>query len=365
MQEKGHISTNQYIWLLFSIITSFSTLQIVGRLVKHAGRDAWLSVVIAWFVDIVLAVVYAYLGVRFPGQSMVQYSMTILGGFWGRLVGAIFSVFFLLSASCLIYGLCALLNNAFFPKTPVNALLVVCFALVAVGARKGLEVFSRTSEILGPLYLLSFIVLFSLAVPFGRFDNLKPQLYQGFLPMLTGTPFLLSFIGICIIMGMFIPYCSKPAGGFIGKVAAVTLGSAVFEGLIVLGIAVFGAEQTGNTVNIGLGLARIVGLGGTIQRLEAIWLMVSVAAAIMSAISLLWAFSIGIAQITGLAAYQPLVYPSALLTFIVTITSFENSNDLNVFANYIFPFIALFVESGLEYLLLIVALLRKKRGGTA
>lgn len=362
MQEKGRISTNQYIWLLFSIITSFSTLQIVGRLIEHAGRDAWLSAVIAWFVDIVLAVVYAYLGLRFPGQNMIEYSITILGKFWGKAVALLFLLFFLVSASALLRSLCNLLNGDFFPTTPANVLLFICFALVGIGARKGLEVFARTSELLGPLYLLSFIILFSLAVPLCHFQNLKPQLYQGIMPSLTGAPFLLSFISICIIMGMFIPYCNEPANGFIGKVIAVTVGSAMFEFLVIFGISIFGAEQAGNVVNVGLALARIIGLGGTLQRLESIWLVVSVAAAVMSGISLIWAFSLGISQIAGLQTYRPLVYPSALLAFIVTVTSFETSNDVNLFANYVFPFIALFVESGLGLFLLVMALLRKKRG---
>lgn len=362
MEEKSVISTNQYVWLLFSIITSFSTLQIVGRLIAHAGRDAWLSVIFAWFTDIVLAAVYAYMGIRFPGQNLVQYSITILGRFWGSVIGILFLLFFLISSSGLIRSLCSLLTNEFFPGTPIDALLIICFVLVAAGAKKGLETFARTSEILGPIYLLSFIILFTIAVPLANFSNLKPQLYRGFFPSLTGAPFILSFISICIMMGMFIPHCNKPANGFKGKFIAVTLGSIIFELLVILGIGVFGAEQAGNLINVGLELARMVSIGDAIQRLEAIWLMVSVAAGIMTAISLIWAFSLGISQIAGLRSYKPLVYPSALLALVLAVTSFNNSNDTNTFANYIFPFIALFVESGLEWFLFIMALVLKKRG---
>lgn len=362
MQEKGIISTNQYVWLLFSLITSFSTLQIVGMLIEHAGRDAWLSVVCAWFIDVMLAVVYAYLGVRFPGQDMVKYSITILGNFFGRIVGLFFILFFLISSSVNIRGLCSLLHNAFYPKTPINVLIVICFTLVAVGVKKGLEAFARTSEILGPIYLLSFIILIALALPLVNLDFLKPQLYKGLLPSLTGTPFILSYISICIIMGMFIPYCNKPANGFKGKFIAVTMGTTIFSLLVVLGIGIFGSANAGNLVNVSLGIARIVTLGSAIQRLEAIWLMVSVAAGIMSAISLLWAFCLGFSQIAGLNTYKPVVYPSALLALVLTITSFDNTNDLFNFVNYTFPFFALFVESGLELLLLFAAIISKKRG---
>jgi spore germination protein KB len=362
MQEKGKISTNQYVWLLFSIITSFSTLQVVGRLIYHAGRDSWLSVALAWLADVILAVVYAYLGLRFPGESMVQYSISILGGFWGRIVGALFSLFFLISASVFIRGLCTLLSNGFFPNTPINVIIIVCFLIVGIGVKKGLEAFSRTSEILGPLYLLSFVVLFSLVIPFIHFDNLKPQLYNGFMPSLTGAPYILSFISICIMMGMFIPYCNKPANGFLGKFIAVTMGALALLLLVAFGIGAFGAERAGNEVNVGLELARQISLGKTIQRLEVVWLMVSVAAGIMSSISLIWAFSLGISQIAGLSTYKPLAFPSVLFAFILTITTFDNDNALVGFANYTFPFIGVFVESVLELFLLIMALALNKRG---
>lgn len=364
MQEKGVISTNQYVWLLYTIITSFSTLQIVGRLIAHAGNDAWLSVLFAWFADIVLAVVYAYLGLRFPGQSIPQYSVTILGKFWGGIVGLLFSLFFLLAASGFISSMCSLLTNLFFPKTPITVFMVICYIMVVVGVQKGLEAFARTSEIMGPIYLVCFIIILGLAVPLVHINNLKPQLYQGMLPSLTGAPFLLSFISICIMMGMYIPYCNKPKDGFKGKFIAVTLGSVVFMLLTVFGIGIFGTNQSGNMVNVGLQIARIVTIGNVLQRLEAIWLMVSIAAGIMAAISLVWASSLGISQIANLSSYKPLVKPLALLAFVISVTSFSTINEITEFSNYVFPFIAMFVESGLELFLLLMAIVLKKRGST-
>lgn len=60
MHEKGIISTNQCIWLLFCLITSFTTIHIPRLIILQAGRDAWLSVILAWFLDVLLAMVYAY-----------------------------------------------------------------------------------------------------------------------------------------------------------------------------------------------------------------------------------------------------------------------------------------------------------------
>lgn len=360
MQEKGIISTKQYKWLLFSIITSFSTLQISSILIAHAGRDAWLSVICAWLIDVALAVVYAYMGKRFPGENMVQYSESVLGKFFGKLVGALFSLFFLLSASVLIRSLCTLLQNAFYRYTPLNLLILASFVIIAICAKKGLEVVARISALLGPIYLLSLIILFLSVVPLVKFDDLKPFLEQGASPFLSGSPFILSFISICIIMGMYIPCCEKPEYGFKGKFFAVTLGSIMLELQVIFGICILGPKPAGESLNVGLQLAKLIYIGDT--RLEVVFLMMSIAAGIMAAASLIWAFSLGVSQITGLSTYKPIVYPAALLAFIIAVTSFDNSKDIYHFIKYTFPFIALFVESGLELFLLAVALLFKKRG---
>ena len=360
MQEKGIISTKQYKWLLFSIITSFSTLQMSSILINHAGRDAWLSVICAWALDVALAVVYAYMGKRFPGENMVQYSMSVLGKYFGKLVGALFALFFLLSASVLIRSLCSLLQRAFFPETPINVLIAASFILIAYVAKKGLEVFARISALLGPIYLASLIILFLTVAPLINLDELKLFLEQGAFPFLSGSPFILSFISICIIMGMYIPYCNKPEYGFKGKFISVTMGSIMLGLQVISGICILGPKPAGETINLGLQLAKIVRVGDT--RLEVLFLMISIAAGVMSATSLIWAFSLGVSQIAGLSTYKPIVYPSALLAFIITVTSFDTGNDIYNFVTYVFPFIAVVVESGLELFLLAAALIFKKKG---
>ncbi|WML33593.1 GerAB/ArcD/ProY family transporter [Clostridium sp. OS1-26] len=107
--------------MLFSIITSFSTLQIPGLLTFHAGRDAWLSVIIAWFLDVLVDLLYTYMGIRFPGENFVQYSITILGKYFGKIVGAMFPIYFLIVASALMRAISIL-----FPlKGKCNALAFI------------------------------------------------------------------------------------------------------------------------------------------------------------------------------------------------------------------------------------------------
>lgn len=362
MSEKGIISTNQFVWMLFNIITSFTVLQIPSFLIINGERDSWLLVLIAWFLDVMLALVYAYMGIRFPGQNFVQYSITILGNFFGKIIGILFPLFFLMVTSVLMRAISILINNMVLPKTPIEIIILSGYIIVAYSVKKGIEATARACEILGPIYLISFILLFIFVSPQVKVDNLKPQLLLDLPTMLSGSIFILTFIGICIMMGMYIPICNKMQNGFLAKFIAVSIGATVISLLVFFSIGVFGYIQAGNFVNPGYMLSRTIRIGSQIDRVEIIWLIVAIEAGIMTSANLIWASSLGISQIIGLKSHMPIVYPVALIAAVLSLVSFDNNVDLFNFAFYAFPFVGFFVETGLEVFLFIMALILKKRG---
>ncbi|CAA7602247.1 Spore germination GerAB [Acididesulfobacillus acetoxydans] len=362
MPEKGIINSKQFAWLLFIIVTSVSTSQIPAMLVAAAGRDAWLSILGGWFINILVAILYAYMGLRFPGENFVQYSMTLLGKYLGRIVGIIFPLFFLLACATFLRGLSRLVNIAFLPDTPYEVILVSNFLVSAYIARKGIEVSARMTEVLGPLFFISGIVLFLMVIPLIDISRLKPQFANGVIPSLKGTPLAQAFFGLCIIMAMFMPVCDRPEKAFRAKFAAISMGTLFVGMLTAFSTGVFGVEQTKNMYSPGLMLARMVHFGTYLERIEILWMVILVGAGIVAAAILLWAFSLGIAQLAGLKTYQPLVYPAALLALMFGLVSFPGSGEQSTFTHYTFPLLAFGVEVGLEVFLLLTALILRKRG---
>ncbi|PKM49924.1 MAG: hypothetical protein CVV02_13770 [Firmicutes bacterium HGW-Firmicutes-7] len=358
MSNKEKISTNQFVWMLFGIITSFTVLQIPGILILHAGRDAWLSVIVAWFLDVLLALVYAYMGLRFPGQNFVQYSMTILGKLGGRIVGFIFPLYFLMVTALLMRAISTLIetNLSDMPKLVIYSMGCIT---IAYTARKGIEIIARVCEILGPIYLISLFILFFMAIPIIKIDRVKPFLMEGSYPFLSGSILILSFIGICIMMAMYIPVCNHPENGFKAKFIAVTMGATMITTLIFLVIGAFGAEQAGSMVNPGASLAREIQVG-IFERLESVWLIVAVGAGIMTCVNLIWAFSMGASQIIGLNSYKPLVLPATLIATVLSIISFDSNIEMLNFVFYVYTIIAVFVQTGLEMFLFAMAFILKK-----
>ena len=360
--EQGIINTNQYLWILFIIIPSFTVLQVPGLLIFQAGRDAWLSVATAWFLDILIAVLYAYMGIRFPGENCVQYSSSILGKIFGKLVGLLFISFFLIVSVSLMRALAININNVLLPKTPLEIILLGAYIIIAYIVRKGIEVIARICEVLGPLFLLSIVGLFVLVIPSIHLDRLKPQLDYGLYPFLSGAVLLLTTLGICIAMGWYIPLCNRPENGFPAKFKAASLGAFMISLVVVSGIGIFGVEQASNMTNPGLEIARFIHIGDYFERMEVIWMVIAIGAGIMTAINTIWIFSLGVAQIVEVKTYKPLVYPTALVSLALCLTSFPDNTSYLSFAFYSFPILGLLIQGGLGLLLLIAALISGKKG---
>jgi spore germination protein (amino acid permease) len=362
MPEKGIINTKQFTWLLFVLITTFATMQLPGILIMQAGRDAWLSVLGAWFLDVLLALVYAYMGIRFPGENFVQYSITILGEYLGRTVGILFPLFFLLVCTIVLRGLSHVVNTVFLPNTPLYIILVSSYLVSALIGRKGIEVIARMTEILGPLFFLSIVTLSFLVLPSFHLARLKPQFDEGVAPFLIGTPLILTSFGVCIIMAMYIPHCNRPENGFLAKFCAVSMGALGVGLVTVLSVGIFGNEDAQYMFSSGLQLSKMINFSNYFERVEMIWLMIVVGSGIVGSSSLLWAFGEGLAQIVGLKTYQPLIYPGALISFVLCVVSFPSSLQQTGFYHYTFPIVAVFIETGLELFLFAAALILHKRG---
>lgn len=362
MPEKGIINTNQFVWLLFIIITTFAVMHVPGLLIMQAGRDAWLSVLGAWFLDVLLAIVYAYMGIRFPGENFVQYSITILGKYLGRIVGILFPLFFLLVCTIVLRGLSQIVGTVFLPRTPFEVILASSFLVCALIGRKGIEVIARMTEILGPLYLFSVLTLCFLVLPSVQIARLKPQFDEGIAPFVVGIPLILVYFGACIMMAMYIPLSNRPENGFLAKFSAVSLGALLVGLITAFSVGIFGVEDAKYMYSPALQLSKMIYFSNYLERVEILFLLILVGSSIVASSSMLWGFGQGIAQIVGLKTYQPLIYPGALLSFVLCIVSFPSNLQLASFTHYTYPVVAVFVETGLELFLFVAALILRKRG---
>lgn len=360
MEGKNTIYTRQFIWLLFILFTSFAVVATPGLLISIAERDCWLSVIFAWTLDVIFGTVYAYMGVRFNGQNMVQHSITLWGKYLGKMPGAFLMMFFLSFCCLLQRSLAIVINKMLLPRTSYQIIIYISLAVAAYCAKKGIKVLGRVCEILGPLFFTSLIILTLFVVPKVKIGNMKPQFFSGFFPVFTGTLFILCYLGICIMMTMYIPLNDKPENGFFAKAVASSLGAFIILIFVVSIIGIFGINQGKQMFYPGFELARVIEFQSFFERVESIWIVITITASIISASTLIWACSVGIAQIINIKNNNSLINSIALLVVTLSLTSFNSDVELYQFAIYVIPIFPIGITI-FEFALFFTAIITKKR----
>jgi len=95
MLEDGIISNRQAVLLIVSTILPTSIMFLPAMISKEAQQDAWISIIILTAFGVVVGLIIASLGMRFPGQTIIQYSEVILGRPLGKIVALIYPLFFI------------------------------------------------------------------------------------------------------------------------------------------------------------------------------------------------------------------------------------------------------------------------------
>jgi spore germination protein KB len=360
MLEKGKISSRQFYFLILCIILSVSLFNLPAIIIPGAKQDVWIVMLIALGIDAVVAVILYVIGLRYPNKTLFEYSEEILGRFWGKGVGLIFALFFLLNTAIVLHIVISLLTTAVMPETPRAVFYFIMLIMSAYAVNAGLEVIGRLSELVVPVVVLSLLA--SLALIFNRIkpENLKPPFQLSIGELLHQSLLPGSLYGLCIIMAVFMAYHNTPEETLKAKLGGVITGTllAILAFLVV--IMVFGVDL--KLFFPLYSLAQLIEVADFLERLEPLMLVFWISAGFISVTALYYASTLGLAQVLQLSDYKPLTPLIGVVIFILSSVLFQNITDVNLLFETIYPYLALAVEGGLTTLLLVIALFwhRKK-----
>lgn len=102
MQRPSAIDAAQLAILIAVTISGTVFIVLPQQAAEVAGLAAWLSVAVGMLIFLVAAVGLVKLASRFPEQTVIEYSRTLLGNFLGTIVGLSFVVAFGFLTSMLI-----------------------------------------------------------------------------------------------------------------------------------------------------------------------------------------------------------------------------------------------------------------------
>ena len=351
MLENGKISNFQTILLLVNLITATAVMFVPSIATSIAGRDSWLTPLIAVLPGIYQALIIGSLGKRFPGQTLIQYLQTVFYTWPGRVLGLFYLFFFLHTNAIIIREFGELITTTIMPRTPLVIFNVVILLLCAYAIRGGLEVLARVIEISIPFIIIVVLVLVALTANNANFNNLLPILEKGISPVVKASLVPIAWQGEIILLAMFLPYLAKPEQGkYCAIIAQLLIGFLVSANIIAI-LAVLGPNHVAKLVFSTYSLIRDYSIGRSDPFVIILWVT-----SLFGKIALFYyVTAIGTAQLFNLKDYRILVFPLGVLLATLSIFVVENIINIVEYMSKSFPPFAYVFEYIIPTIILVVA----------
>lgn len=357
MLEKGKISALQMGMITYATIIASGAL-LPNITAKAADRDMWLSPIWASLTGFLVLCIIYQLSRLYPKETLIQYSVHILGTIPGKAVG-FFYLFYLLhiNASLIrIYG--DFLVGNFYSKTPTIVVLASMVLVSAFTVRGGVEVLGRFTQLFVPFLILMWLLIIILIIPDLEPKNMFPVMEHGIMPSIKGAP--QSWFTHYALFAYIFPFLTDRKKGM--KWGMISIFSAMLTLTIfnLTALFVFGGSTADRLYPL-MDVSRYVSIGNFLEHVEAIVMAIWVLGAFIKISVYYYVLVLGTAQWLHLSDYRPVVFPLGFLLILFSIWSASNLQELIAAYERSLPFYYDTFHLVIPILLLLIAIIRKKK----
>jgi spore germination protein KB len=360
MIENGKISPLQFGIVVFMFSLGSAALLMPSIVVSIAKQDAWISVLSTILVDVLFISLWNRLSKKYPDETIVQFSERILGKLLGKLVGIMYVCFFLYLSALVLRNVGGFITTNVLRQTPELFVQIIFMLTIIYGSYLGLEVISRTSEVLFPWVIIVFLFTTALLLNHIDLSKLLPVMPDGWQIPLKGIYPLLGFpISELVIVLFIFPFVDRPKK--IKKYSTLfSIMTALFGTLIVMmSISVLGVDVTARSPYAPFDLAKEIRVGKFFERVEVlvgfIWIMTIFVKLSFS----FYAANLASAQLFNLKSYRVTILPYGLFVTALSMIVFRNPAEFSLFTAGAYPFYGLIHGFFIPVLLLLVVQIRE------
>lgn len=366
MLDQGKISASQLSLMLFTLVASTAMLFVPAITAEAAGRDGWMSdLFFATVFGLLVAWACISLGQRFPNESIIEYSPKVLGSFFGHLNILCYIFFFIWTNSIIVGEFADFMVAAFLTKTPKLVFMIIIVWLAAYAVRSGLEVIGRLNQLLFPLLLISYLVIVVFVANDIQLNNLFPLLENGIKPVIKGSLSPSAWRGEIVLTLMIFPNLNQQAKGRKASIYAVMFLGIILALNTLATVCVFGPELSSRLTFPYFILAYYSRITAVLERMEALIMLVWVAGLMIKIAIFYYCAVLALAQWFKLRDYKPLITPVGIILIAWALVIYENSRELIEIISRPFPVYAYTFELLIPALMLLIAVIRKKKGGNS
>ena len=218
---------------------------LISSLIRQGKQDAWLMPWWAGTFGMAVSLVWVLLYRYYPGQSLAQIPVSVLGRPLGMAVSLLFFVYFCLVGGWVLRDLSDFLNGTIMPRTPPTVFHAMFLFVVGYTVAQGVETIARLNQFITSFLFFPFWSVLILALSEWDWERIQPILRTDIGETMIRNHYFLGFPYLeTLVMMMFLPHLENKAGrSFVIGIGTASLSLSVILFMIT---GLLGVERASN-----------------------------------------------------------------------------------------------------------------------
>ncbi|MCU6797723.1 spore germination protein [Paenibacillus sp. WQ 127069] len=358
------VSGIQVFWMITIMDLGMTLLMTFTPGLQAAKQDAWVSVLVAGCIALLISVVTTKLVLLHPEQTFIQFSQTIMGKWLGKLVIIVYLVQWYTIIPIVLRQFSDLLQILLLPQTPgIYIELAMVLIVIYVTYSGGIDGIGRVSEILGPLILLMILLVLTTSISNIHWKNLLPfYADSGVAAIVKGSLPIASYLGHAVEFVMISPFLAAPRKGSPYVIWAVAVASFIVWISMVMVILTIGVNLSSKMWYPFFEMTKKISIFGFIENLDALAVVIWVASVFIKLSIYFFVASYGTAQFLQVKNWRNMIWFISIVVVVFSLIPKNVSEATGSYLNhYWVPFVLPVNMIGLPLLLLIVGSIRQRK----
>ncbi|MDR6549950.1 endospore germination permease [Paenibacillus qinlingensis] len=328
--DNATISVRQFTILIILGVIGDSILIMPTILATAAKQDAWLSVLLAIFLGFLTGCIFAGIANILRRRRLFNLIRLHVGVWIGSLIVLLFLFEFYMCLLTLLSEMSQFMTTQLMPETPINAIIAVFILVIIIAYRYGVEAFARMGELLFPVFILLFLILFVLLLPQVDFANLRPIAVEGIGPIWRGAimAFATAFSEMVVLL-MLVPNVTGSTALTKPILTGYAIGGAILFVIVILCVLVLGPNLMETKFYPTFVLAQKITIGHFLERLEAVMAFLWFISVFYKTLLIFFALTSGLAELFQLKQSHMLTIPISMLLLVGTVAGTPNITQYN------------------------------------
>ncbi|MEK8127187.1 GerAB/ArcD/ProY family transporter [Paenibacillus filicis] len=363
MNKQERISSVQMTLLFLFFMTGSSIVIVPAPLTNLAGNGAWISLLMALALGMLLLAGVLYLYRQYPKLSLVEQGHLVLGHGATFVLLIPFTCVMFWNVAGIVIEIGTFFKSTMLKETPTYAVNTLFFVTIALTAMAGIEVMARMATILLALMFTFIVLVWVLVANLYHPEYLLPVMPDGIGPILHAAYVVYGFpFSELVVFSIILPFVRSEDTSRLGKhmyvalvVNAMTLVASVICSIMVLG------PLSGDLKYSLYQLARLIFIQEIIERIESVIGFSLIIGFYFKASILLLILIRVLKDMLRLKNEKLLAFPVAFICLLLSLTTYTKESELEEVVNITWPLLNNMAYSLPLLLIIVVTFFRSKR----